>query len=138
MTRARDLARIANSNALTIDSSGNVGIGSTVPTSKLSVVGVISATTYFGNGSNLTGVAAAGLGTALSDTTTNPLNKIYYVNHTLDITETVTVDAPATATLGPDGFRIAYTNFAEVSVGDTYDLIIADNDELVLDILSLT
>ena len=138
MTRARDLARIANSNALTIDSSGNVGIGSTVPTSKLSVVGIVSATSFSGDGSNLTGVAAAGLGTALSDTTTNPLNKIYYVNHTLDITETVTVDAPATATLGPDGFRIAYTNFAEVSVGDTYDLIIADNDELVLDILSLT
>ena len=138
MTRARDLARIANSNALTVDSSGNVGIGSTVPTSKLSVVGIVSATSFSGDGSNLTGVAAAGLGTALSDTTTNPLNKIYYVNHTLDITETVTVDAPATATLGPDGFRIAYTNFAEVSVGDTYDLIIADNDELVFDILSLT
>ena len=49
MTRARDLARIANSNALTIDSSGNVGIGSTVPTSKLSVVGIVSATSFSGN-----------------------------------------------------------------------------------------
>jgi len=57
MTRARDLARIANSNALTIDSSGNVGIGSTVPTSKLSVVGIVSATTYFGNGANLSGIS---------------------------------------------------------------------------------
>jgi hypothetical protein len=56
MTRARDLARIANSNALTIDSSGNVGIGSTVPTSKLSVVGVVSATSFSGSGANLTGV----------------------------------------------------------------------------------
>jgi hypothetical protein len=110
---------------------GNVSTGA-------SFVGVVTATAFVGDGSNLTGVAAAGLGTALSGITTNPLNKIYYVNHTLDITETVTVDAPATATLGPDGFRIAYTNFAEVFVGDTYDLIIADNDELVLDILSLT
>ena len=57
MTRARDLARIANSNALTVDSSGNVGIGSTVPTSKLSVVGIVSATTYFGNGANLSGIS---------------------------------------------------------------------------------
>ena len=56
MTRARDLARIANSNALTVDSSGNVGIGSTVPTSKLSVVGIVSATSFSGN---VTGTATS-------------------------------------------------------------------------------
>ena len=78
MTRARDLARIANSNALTIDSSGNVGIGSTVPTSKLSVVGIVSATSFSGNvtgtatglsGSpniTVTGVNASGVITATS------------------------------------------------------------------------
>jgi hypothetical protein len=60
MTRARDLARIANSNALTIDSSGNVGVGSTVPTSKLSVVGVVSATSFSGN---VTGTATGLSGT---------------------------------------------------------------------------
>ena len=65
MTRARDLARIANSNALTIDSSGNVGIGSTVPTSKLSVVGIVSATSFSGSGANLTGViSGVGINTA--------------------------------------------------------------------------
>jgi fibronectin-binding autotransporter adhesin len=61
MTRARDLARIANSNALTIDSSGNVGIGSTVPTSKLSVVGVVSATQVFASGVNLANVASGNI-----------------------------------------------------------------------------
>ena len=78
MTRARDLARIANSNALTVDSSGNVGIGSTVPTSKLSVVGIVSATSFSGNvtgtatglsGSpniTVTGVNASGVVTATS------------------------------------------------------------------------
>ena len=78
MTRARDLARIANSNALTVDSSGNVGIGSTVPTSKLSVVGIVSATSFSGNvtgtatglsGSpniTVTGVNASGIVTATS------------------------------------------------------------------------
>ena len=65
MTRARDLARIANSNALTVDSSGNVGIGSTVPTSKLSVVGIVSATSFSGSGANLTGViSGVGINTA--------------------------------------------------------------------------
>jgi hypothetical protein len=63
MTRARDLARIANSNALTIDSSGNVGIGSTVPTSKLSVVGVVSATSFSGSGANLTGISSVSFAT---------------------------------------------------------------------------
>lgn len=56
MTRARDLARIANSNALAVDSNLNVGIGSTTPRSKLNVVGVVSATSFFGDGANLTGV----------------------------------------------------------------------------------
>jgi hypothetical protein len=138
MTRARDLARLGNSQALSVDSNLNVGINSTAPTSKLNVVGIVSATSFYGDGSNLQGVASAGLGTALSDTTTSPLNTIYYVNNTLDITETTTVDVPDTATLSVDGFRAAYTNFADIAVADTYDLIISDGDELVLDILSLT
>jgi hypothetical protein len=137
MTRARDLARLGNSQALSVDSNLNVGINSTAPTSKLNVVGIVSATSFYGDGSNLQGVASAGLGTALSDTTTSPLNTIYYVNNTLDISETVTVNVPDTATLSADGFRVAYTNFEEIVVGDTFDLIIADGDELQLDVLSL-
>ena len=61
MTRARDLARIANSNALTVDSSGNVGIGSTIPTSKLSVVGIVSASQVFASGVNLANVASGNI-----------------------------------------------------------------------------
>lgn len=61
MTRARDLARIVNSNALTVDSSGNVGIGSTVPTSKLSVVGIVSASQVFASGVNLANVASGNI-----------------------------------------------------------------------------
>jgi len=136
MTRARDLARLGNSQALSVDSNLNVGINSTAPTSKLNVVGIVSATSFYGDASNLTGVGA-GLGTALSITQTNPLNKIYYVNNSLDISETVTVNVPDTATLNADGFRVAYTNFEEIVVGDTFDLIIADGDELQLDVLSL-
>ncbi len=137
MTRARDLARLGNSQAFTVDTNLNVGINSTSPTSKLNVVGIVSATSFYGDASNLTGVGA-GLGTALSITQTSPLNKIYYVNNTLDITETTTVDVPDTATLSNDGFRAAYTNYAEIVIADTVDLIVSDGDELVLDVLSLT
>jgi hypothetical protein len=56
MTRARDLARLGNSQALTVDTNLNVGIGSTTPDVKLDVVGIVSATSFYGNGAGLTGL----------------------------------------------------------------------------------
>jgi hypothetical protein len=57
MTRARSLARLANENALTVSTDLNVGVNSTSPVEKLNVVGVVSATSFYGDGSNLQGVA---------------------------------------------------------------------------------
>jgi hypothetical protein len=137
MTRARELSRLANSQALTISTDLNVGVNSTSPVEKLNVVGVVSATSFYGDGSNLEGVTSAGLGTAISDVDTSPLNKIYFVNNDLNITETTTLDVPSTATLNDDGFRVAYTNYSDIIVDDTFDFIISDGDELQLDVLSL-
>ena len=59
MTRARDLASLGNQQALTTDGS-NIGIGTTVATSTLTVfgnalhTGVITATKFYGDGSGLT------------------------------------------------------------------------------------
>ena len=58
MTRARSLSKLVNSSIFTVDGSNNVGLGSTSPDAKLDVVGVVSATTFFGSGSGLTGVAS--------------------------------------------------------------------------------
>ena len=59
MTRARELGRLANKNTLTADNTNNfVGIASTQPTTRLTVVGVVSATSFSGDGSSLTGVAS--------------------------------------------------------------------------------
>ena len=58
MTRARSLSKLVGTSIFTIDGSNNVGLGSTSPDAKLDVVGVISATTFFGSGSGLTGVAS--------------------------------------------------------------------------------
>ena len=65
MSRARELARLGNANAISIDSSNNVGFGTTTSIQyKLDVVGdanftgVLTATSFGGDGSNLTGVAA--------------------------------------------------------------------------------
>jgi len=138
MTRARSLARLANSNAFTVSTDNNVGINSTSPVEKLNVVGVVSATSFFGDGSNLEGVTSAGLGTAISDVDTSPLSKIYFVNNDLNITATTTLDVPSTATLSSDGFRVAYTNYKNIIVDDSFDFIISDGDELVPDVLSLS
>ena len=58
MTRARELARLGNTNVITADSNFNVGIGSLTPDAKLDVVGVVSATEFYGDGSNLSGITA--------------------------------------------------------------------------------
>ena len=142
MTRARDLSKLANDTVWTIDTTNTrVGIGSTIPTSTLNVglgitmdgnSGVVTATSFTGDGSNLRGVASAGLGSALSATTTSPLNLIYYVNKTLDITDDTTVTVPATSTSDT-----AYTNYQDIIVDADQDLIIADGDSLMLDVLNL-
>jgi hypothetical protein len=104
--------------------------------SGINVSGVITATSFSGDGSGLTGVS--GFSTALSNTSTSPLSKIFYAVNDLIINENTTVDVPETGILNSDGFRVAYTNYADVVVLDTYDLTISDGDELILDIFSFT
>lgn len=53
MTRARNLASVAGTSYVTA-SDGNIGIGTTVPTSKLNVVGVVSATSFYGQSATFT------------------------------------------------------------------------------------
>ena len=130
MSRARSLARLANSNALTVDTNLNVGVGSTTPDAKLDVIGIVSATSFYGDGSNLEGVASAGLGTAL-DPDTAGLDVIYYTDKVLNVGATITIDPPSST-------NIAYTQYSEVSVDDGFDIIIADGDEFIPDILGIS
>ena len=107
--------------------TGNVGL----TTNDNINVGIVSAITYYGDGSNLEGVTAAGLGTALSTDETNPLNKIYYTNQVLSIGQTVTVDVPNSAV-------VAYTQYTDITVEQNADLIIEDGDDLIPDVLGLS
>ena len=93
------------------------------------VTGVLTATSFSGDGSSLSNLPA-GLGTALSSDTTSPLNKIYYTDQVLSIGSTITVDPPSTAV-------VAYTQYADVQVTGDADLIIGDGDEFVMDILGI-
>lgn len=145
MTRARELGKLANKNSLTADNTNNfVGIGSTQPDARLDVdgtvlvgtaitlggaSGIVSATSFYGDGSNLEGVASAGLGTALAET--QPGNVIYYTDNILGIGSTMVVTVPA-------GSDVAYTQYAEVSLNENVDLIVTEGDDFVTDILGLS
>ena len=91
--------------------------------------GIVSATKFVGDISEATG-AAAGLGTALSQTQTSPLNKIYFTDNILSIGATVTIDPPPSST-------VAYTNYSEIKISGA-DLIIKDGDDFIPDILGLS
>ena len=58
MTRARSLSKLSNPSTFTVDTDNNVGVNSTSPVEKLNIVGVVSATSFFGDGTGLTGVAS--------------------------------------------------------------------------------
>ena len=91
--------------------------------------GIVTATSFVGDGSDLTNLPA-GLGTALSATASSPLNKMYYTNQVLGVPSSVTVDVPASASK-------AYTQYADIKVESSADLIIAEGDDLIPDVLGL-
>ena len=79
MTRARQLSRLISPTNFTVDApNSRVGLGSENPTAKLNVAGIVSATAFYGDGSNLEGVASAGLGTAVDDASLYGGQQIYY------------------------------------------------------------
>ena len=109
-----------------------LGVGTTAPTATLGVAGIVSATAFYGDGSNLDGVASAGLGTALSEEEFNPLTVIYQTSDTLSVGATITVDPPDATT------KVAYTQYADIKLECDADLIVADGDDFIPDILGLS
>ena len=130
-----DVVGILTAGTLSI-SDFDVGENLTVGTAVTISSGIVTATSFHGDGSNLTGVS--GLGTALSSNTTDPLNKIFFVNQILDITSNTTVTVPDSASQSSAGTNVGYTNFQHGNVSDSVDLIIADGSDLVLDVFQLS
>ena len=129
MSRARDLSKLINPSGFSVDTSYNVGLNSTTPDAKLDVIGIVSATAFYGDGSNLEGVASAGLGTALGED--SALSVIYYTDNVLTVGSTITVNPP-------DSTNVAYTQYAEIVVSDDADLIVAPGDDFIPDVLGLS
>ena len=130
MSRARDLSKLVNPSLFSVSADNNVGVNSTAPVEKLNVVGVVSATSFYGDGSKLEGVSSAGLGTAVVDDSPYGGEQIYYTNKALNITGNLTVDVP-------DSAEVAYTQYQEIVVDSGADFIVGDGDDFIPDILGI-
>ena len=141
MSAARDLSKLGNTEVFTVDTAGGkVGVDSTSPVGEFQVgaaitvgsaSGIISATAFYGDGSNLDGVSSAGLGTALSETDGDPQKLIYYTNNTLGIGSTVHIKVPT-------GSDVAYTQYADIDVEENVDFIVDAGDDFIPDVLGLS
>ena len=135
MSRARDLSKLGNPNVIKADTT-SVGFGTQIAAnpanaaSSLISAGIVTAAQFFGDGSNLEGVASAGLGTAIDDTKDSIGQNIYYTNQELSIYENTTINAPSTS-------DVAYTQYAQITVESGKELIVADGDEFVPDVLGI-
>ena len=76
MTRAVTIAELADQSTFVVDGTNQrVGIASASPTTTLDVGGTVTATSFVGDGANLTGVS--GFATALSTDQTSVLNRFF-------------------------------------------------------------
>ena len=124
-----------------IDIGSNTGIGVTirkhgdatftgiVTAKEFKTTGNITANKFVGDISDATG-QASGLGTALSQTQTDVLNKVYYTDSVLRITSNTVVDTPSSA-------AGAYTNYAEIKVDDGNTFTVRSGDEFKLNVLGI-
>ena len=137
MTRARDLARFANNQALSVDSDLEVGINSTSPAAKLDVrgnvviTGVLTATTFVGDGSNLTGVS--GFATALSSSQSSPLFNVFKTPDTLTIGGGTSVSVESDTTSG----NIAFMRNRDIHVATGATFHVGSGTTLLTNVLNI-
>ena len=103
--------------ALTKVTGAVIETSSNLQTHNLHSTGIITATEFHGDGSNLTGVAAAGLGTPLSDDSNSPLNLIYKTPKVLNVGAAVSITVESDETSGYVAYMPAGS--VHVAVGGT-------------------
>ena len=127
--------------------NARVGIGTTNPQSLLQVgtgvsvygnAGIVSATSFFGDGSNLDGVTSSGLGTALNadDETlpeTTPLQYIFKAARTLHIGAGTSVRVDSDASSG----NIAFMREADTFIAAGATFTIGAGTSLISDALGI-
>ena len=137
MTRARNLSKLGNTNVLSVDSSNNVGINSTIPDVKLDVIGdaeisgVITATSFSGDGSNLTGIS--GFATALSSTQGDFLNQVFVTPEVLPLGAGISVSITSSSADG----NVAFAKAGRIDVGTGSTLHISVGTTFITNVLGV-
>ena len=126
MTRAVTIAELGDTNVFSVDGTNNrVGIGSTQPTEKLDVNGVVVATAFTGDGSNVTGVVAeADLGTLSNINVTG----VATFNSLVNVGSNIKIDATsgivtATKFVGDGSELTGVSGFATALSNDTSNIL---------------
>ena len=130
LTGVASTDNIITGTAATFNSQLNVGSNI-----KMGPAGVITATSFSGDGSNLEGISA-GLGTALSDDATNPLNLIFKTPVILYVGATgtgVTINVTSDVTSG----NLAFMRQKDIHIAAGSTMTIGAGTTLVQNVLSI-
>ena len=134
VTRGTGLADFASGlgSVLVVDAVNNrVGVNSTTPTTALDVDGTVTATSFVGDGSELTGVS--GFANALSTDQTSPLNVFFKTPQQVNIGAGTSVQIESDATSGNIAF--IREGIIHVAVGATFRVV--NGNTLVTNVLGV-
>ena len=139
MSRARELSRLGNANAISVDTSNNVGLGTTTSIQyKLDVVGdanfsgVITATAIY-NEDGVLGSGGAGIGTELDSTAGTLGNLIYKTPRNYAATGVSSIYINSDTTSGD----VAFTRLGEIHLGVGVTLHIGAGTTMIMNVLNL-
>ena len=139
MSRARELSKLGNANAISVDTSNNVGFGTTTSIQyKLDVVGdanfsgVITATAIY-NEDGVLGSGGAGIGTELNSNAGTLGNLIYKTPRNYAATGVSSIYINSDTTSGD----VAFTRLGEIHLGVGVTLHIGAGTTMIMNVLNL-